>query len=73
MDSFSKKNKYLASAGEDNLVNLWNASTGELLATYTENNKKELTSVVFSFDDKYLITGSQDKTIKYWKITLPDG
>ncbi|MBE0649952.1 MAG: hypothetical protein IH595_03825 [Bacteroidales bacterium] len=66
---FSSDDKFLASAGEDNLINLWNAMTGELMATFTEDNNKELISVLFSHDDKYLITGSQDKTIKYWNIS----
>lgn len=67
--AFSKNDKYLASVGEDNLINLWNIQTGELIISFTENNEKELTSVIFSVDDKYLITGSQDKTIKYWNIS----
>lgn len=65
---FCSSDKYFASVGEDNLINLWNANTGKLIATFTENNNKELTSVLFSYDDKYLITGSQDMTIKYWNV-----
>ena len=66
--NFSKDDKLLVSVGEDNLINLWNVLTGDLIATFTENNGKELTSALFSPDNKYLITGSQDKTIKYWRI-----
>jgi WD40 repeat protein len=66
--AFGKNDKYLASAGEDNLVNLWNIQSGKLIVSFTENNEKELTSVVFSPNQQYLITGSQDKTIKYWNI-----
>jgi len=65
---FSKDDRFLVSTGEDNLVNLWNVATGELLATFTGNNAKELTSVLFSPNDDYLVTGSQDKTIKYWRV-----
>jgi WD40 repeat protein len=65
---FSKNNKYLASAGEDNIINLWNIQTGELMVSFTENNDKELTSVIFTPNQKYLISASQDKTIKYWNI-----
>jgi WD40 repeat protein len=67
--AFSSDEKLMASVAEDNLINLWNVTTGELLATFTEGNEKELTSVVFSGDDKFLICGSQDKTIKYWDIS----
>jgi WD40 repeat protein len=66
--AFSKNNKYLASAGEDNLLHLWNIQNGKLMARFSENNSKELASVIFSADQKYLISGSQDKTIKYWNI-----
>jgi len=65
---FSKNDMYLASAGEDNLINLWDVQTGKLITSFTENNVMELTSVIFSPDQKYLISGSQDKTIKYWNI-----
>lgn len=66
--AFSKDDNYLASAGEDNIINLWNIKTGQLIVSFSENNDKELTSVIFSADHKYLISGSQDKTIKYWSI-----
>lgn len=65
---FSSNDSLMVSVGEDYLINLWNVLTGQLIATYSENNEKELTSVLFSNDDTYIITGSQDKTIKYWKI-----
>jgi WD40 repeat protein len=66
--AFSANEKYVASAGEDNIINLWNIETGNLVVSFTENNNKELTSVIFSSDQKYLISGSQDKTIKFWQI-----
>lgn len=66
--AFSNNNKYLASADEDNLINLWNIQTGKLIVRFSENKKKELTSVLFTPDQKYLISASQDKTIKYWNI-----
>lgn len=65
---FSNNDKYIASAGEDNLINLWNIQTGKLIESFSENNNKELTAVIFSPDQKYLISASQDKTIKYWCI-----
>ena len=65
---FSSNDKFMVSVAEDNLINLWNVQSGELIATFTEDNNKELTSVLFSSDDKFLITGSQDHTIKYWNI-----
>lgn len=65
---FSSDDRFLVSASEDNLVNLWNVVSGELIATFTEDNNKELTSVLFSNDDRYLITGSQDKSVKYLDI-----
>ena len=66
--AISNKDKFIASAGEDNLINLWNIQTGKLIVSFSENNDKELTSVIFTPDQKYLISASQDKTIKYCHI-----
>lgn len=66
--SFSNNNKYMASVGEDNLIKLWSIENNDAIATFTDNDKKELNAVCFTHDDKMIIYGSQDKTIKFRDI-----
>ena len=58
----------MASVGEDNLIKLWSIENNDAIATFTDNDKKELNAVCFTRDDKMIIYGSQDKTIKFRDI-----
>jgi WD40 repeat protein len=62
--AFSPDSKTLASASEDFTIKLWDAQTGEILATLTEDS--EVYSVAFSPDGKTLASASADRTIKLW-------
>jgi WD40 repeat protein len=66
--SFSNDDKYVASVGEDNLIKLWSIENNDAIATFTDNDKKELNAECFTHDDKMIIYGSQDKTIKFRDI-----
>ena len=57
----------MVSGSLDNDVRLWNFSTGELIMTL-EGHKKEVNSVALSPDKKFIISGSNDKTIKIWEL-----
>ena len=62
----------------DNSVKLWEAATGRLLRTF-EGHSQAVTSVAFSPDGAYLLSGSADKTFKLWDaatgqlVRSPDG
>ena len=66
--AFSNDGSMIASVGEDNLIILWSVHTGEPLVTFTDNDKKELNAICFTRDDRMIIYGSQDKTIKFRNI-----
>lgn len=66
--AFSNDDSMIASAGEDNLIRLWSVHDGDSLTTFTDHDNKELNAVCFTRNDKMVIYGSQDKTIKFRSI-----
>ena len=47
-------------------INFWSLTSKEELATLDQHTDK-LLSLVISADEKYLIIGSADKTVKIWQ------
>ncbi len=62
---FSPDGKRLATGGHDNVVRLFDTSTGKELLTL-QGHASSVTSFSFSPDGKRLASGSLDKTIKLW-------
>ena len=61
------KNGYVASASQDNTVNVWNTLTWTSIQRYTNH-----TSLVYSLDqidNDTMVSGSTDNTIRIWKIS----
>lgn len=67
--AISPDGKTLYSAG-DELIRVWNISTGELINTL-KGHLKGVTSLCLSEDGAILVSGSRDKTICLWR--LPEG
>jgi WD40 repeat protein len=58
----SKQTTYLAI----NTI-VWNAKTGEKLFSLS-GHKFDINGLIFTLDDRYLLTGSVDTTIKFWDM-----
>ncbi|HEY9620245.1 MAG TPA: hypothetical protein V6C78_07745 [Crinalium sp.] len=65
--SLSSDGSLLASAGDDNVIRLWDLS-GELLGTFT-GHADTVRHVCFSPNGTTLLSGSDDRTLRLWSLT----
>ncbi|MEM9924228.1 MAG: tetratricopeptide repeat protein [Cyanobacteria bacterium P01_D01_bin.50] len=68
--NFDAKGEKLASAGDDNTINLIDLSNGKLLKTF-KGHSDAVASVSFSPDNKLLASASYDKSVKLWSLNPP--
>lgn len=66
--AFSPSGKFLATAGEDNAVRLWDVPDGIEIQTIAAH-AGDVRAVVFDPDGDIFATGSWDKTVKIWKTS----
>ena len=64
--SFSPNNKYIACVYYGTLQ-LWDFNSGQIMS-FSGKHNQEITSVNFSSDGKYIVSGSIDDTIKLWNV-----
>ena len=65
--TFSADGHYIASAGWDNHVKLWNARDGNFIATL-RGHVGPVYVTCFSPDSRLLVSGSKDTTLKVWDL-----
>src|SRR5262249_50512222 len=68
--AYTKDGKTLVTCG-DNIVNIWDAQSGELKKTLKPQQSgiiAELWSVAVSSDGKYVAAGGQDNIVKVWDL-----
>jgi eukaryotic-like serine/threonine-protein kinase len=63
--AWSPNGKYIASAGTDRTVQVWNATDGSHIYTYTGHNDT-VYGVAWSRDSTQLASASYDKTVQVW-------
>ncbi len=63
----SRDGRYASSCGMDRLANVWNATTGEHVATFA-GHTDVVWKCVFSVDGRLLLTTSHDGTARVWDI-----
>jgi WD40 repeat protein len=69
--AFTKDGRRLAGVGENGMHKLWNAQTAEELASLSiakGDHRDDICAVEFTADEKTLITGSWDKTARFWDV-----
>lgn len=65
--AYSPDGQYLAAASHNEIIRLWNATTGELVAEM-KGHEKGINYIAFSPDGKYLVSASEDTTAKIWNV-----
>jgi WD40 repeat protein/serine/threonine protein kinase len=66
--AFSPDGDWLASAGADGFVKIWNNRTGAVVQTF-HAHADEVVSVVFHADGKHLASRGADGKVKIWDLT----
>ncbi|CAD8111280.1 unnamed protein product [Paramecium sonneborni] len=65
---FSPDGKYIASAGKEKQIKIWDAQTYEHCSDL-DKHTAQVNTLSFSSDSKFIYSGSDDKTIIKWDIT----
>lgn len=67
-------NEVVYTGSQDLSIKIWAAGAGQLLYTIDEAHRNAITSITFAdaegFDEDYILTGSTDKTVKVWPLSV---
>jgi WD40 repeat protein len=66
--AFSPDGKYVASAGADGTVKIWNTSTGDVVQTLKAHDGS-VVCVAYHPDGKHVASTGSDRTVKVWDLT----
>ncbi len=67
--NFSPNDKLIANVGQGHLINLYDADTFTKIKKQLMGHTDSITRVIFSPDNKQLITASQDSTVRVWDLS----
>eukprot|EP01060_Flectonema_neradi_P034871 TRINITY_DN6250_c1_g1_i1.p1 TRINITY_DN6250_c1_g1~~TRINITY_DN6250_c1_g1_i1.p1 ORF type:complete len:531 (+),score=59.12 TRINITY_DN6250_c1_g1_i1:537-2129(+) len=65
--SFSHNSKLLLTCGDDNIIVLWDAVTGERMRSFI-GHTNSVYAARFSYNDDQAASGSYDRTIRLWDV-----
>ena len=57
---------FVTSAEDDNVLTMWDATTGQRIKVLPKEHEETITAVAFSHDGRTIITGGADNRIKLW-------
>jgi eukaryotic-like serine/threonine-protein kinase len=64
--SWSPDSKLLVSAGNGNIIDVWDAENGQTVRSY-RNHGGSIRMALWSPDGKYIASASEDKTVQVWE------
>lgn len=64
----SPNGKYLATAAEDSIINLWDIAAGKRIKAMRGHGKTSIYSLSFSQDNKILVSGGADMSVRCWDV-----
>ena len=65
--AISLDNEYLVGSSLEHKAQIWRLKTMRSMHTFS-GHKDVITANIFSFSKKQIITGSLDRTIKFWAL-----
>ncbi|CDO75780.1 hypothetical protein BN946_scf184792.g2 [Trametes cinnabarina] len=65
--AWSPASSMFACTGEDYRISVWETRTGQVISTFG-GHFREVTAVVFNRDEQWVLSASQDGTIRRWKV-----
>lgn len=66
--AWSPDSKFLISAGNGNVVEVWNAADGNRVLSYL-NHRGSIRMALWSPDGRYIASASEDKTVQVWEAS----
>jgi WD40 repeat protein len=70
VNCIKRLSSYLIASGDENgLIFVWNWLTGERIFNLTGHKSSVNLNSLDLYDDQTLISGSRDRTVKFWNIT----